>query len=331
MFYNMKVLVTGANGLLGHHVVFELLKRNFSVRIIVRNLKNISFDLNTVEIFDGDFTIYENMKIAAQNCDAIIHIAAVTATDLLHYDDYKKINVDVTAMLIKVAKELNINRIVYVSSSNTIGFGSEQALSDERFDIQYPFTNSFYARSKVESEKLIIEASKTGDKHFIIINPTFMIGAFDTKPTSGKLMLMGYKKWILFLPKGGKNFVGTNAVACAICNALTQGKNGERYLASGVNLSFNEFYKLQKAICNYKQITILLPNLLLVLIGKVGDLFRLFGIKTDICSMNIHQLIIQEYYSNQKGIKELNMPQTNLKISVKEAIDWFYPQLPKSD
>jgi len=328
----MKVLVTGANGLLGHHVVFELLKRNFSVRIIVRNLKNIYFDLNLVEVFDGDFSIYENLKIAAQNCDAIIHIAAITATNLLQYDEYKRINVDATAMLIKVANELNINRIIYISSSNTIGYGSENALGDERFDIHYPFTNSFYARSKVESEKLIIKASKTGDKHFIIINPTFMIGTFDTKPTSGKLMLMGYKKRILFLPKGGKSFVSTNAVASSICNALTQGKNGERYLASGLNLSFKEFYKIQKTVCNYKQMNILLPNFLLVFIGKVGDLFRKTGIKTDICSMNISQLLIQEYYSNQKATKELNLPQTDLKIAIKEAIEWFNrPQTPKGD
>jgi len=326
----MKVLVTGANGLLGHHVVFELLKRNYSVRIIVRNLKNIYFDLNLVEVFDGDFSIYENLKIAAQNCDAIIHIAAVTATNLLQYDEYKSINVDATATLINVAKELNINRIVYISSSNTIGYGSKEALGDERFDIQFPFTNSFYARSKVESERLIIEASKNDNNHFIIINPTFMIGAYDTKPTSGKLMLMGYKKWILFLPKGGKNFVGAKTVATVICNALTQGKNGERYLASGVNLSFSEFYKCQKAVCNYKQMNIVLPNFLLIFIGKVGDLFRKTGIKTDICSMNIRQLLIQEYYSNQKAGKELNLPEIDLKIAIKEAIEWFNrPQIPR--
>jgi dihydroflavonol-4-reductase len=322
----MKVLVTGANGLLGHHVVFELLKRNISVRIIVRNRKNIHFDFNSVEVFDGNFADYTSLKLATQSCDGIIHIAAVTDTNLIHYEDYEKINVTGTVLVLKVAKELNIKRIVYVSSSNTIGFGREQALADECFDIQFPFTESFYARSKVESEQLFIEASKNADNHYIIINPTFMIGAFDTKPSSGKLILLAYKKRLMFSPKGGKNFVAVRAVAEAICNALTFGKNGERYLAAGVNISFKEFYKHQKQICNYKQINIGLPNALLVGVGKVGDLFRNVGIKTDICSMNLRQLLIQEYYVNKKARSELNLPETDLEIAIKDAIEWFKEQ-----
>ena len=319
----MKILVTGANGLLGHRVVMELLKRNISVKIIVRSTRNIYFDLSLVEIFEGNFSNYKQLKAAAEGCDAIIHIAAVTATDLIHYEDYRKINVEGVAQILKVADEIDIKNLVYVSSSNTIGFGTEQQLADERFDIQNPFSKSFYAQSKVESEKLVVETSGKENRHFVIINPTFMIGAYDPKPSSGKLMLMGYKRWLMFTPKGGKNFVPVQDVAVAVCNALTQGKNGERYLASGVNLSFKEFYNLQKKIVGYKQYTIEIPDSLLFLIGKMGDLLRKMGIKTEICSMNLNQLKIREYYSNKKAKTDLNLPETDLKIAIKEAIDWF--------
>ncbi len=80
----MKILVTGANGLLGHHVVMELLERHEQVSIIVRSTANIYFDLEQVEVFAGDFTDYETLKKAAEGCDAVIHAAAVTATNLLH-------------------------------------------------------------------------------------------------------------------------------------------------------------------------------------------------------------------------------------------------------
>jgi len=83
----MNVLVTGANGLLGHHVVMELLKQH-KVHIIVRSIKDIYFDLNFITVFEGNFTDYACLIKAARGCDAIIHIAAVTATDLLHYEDY---------------------------------------------------------------------------------------------------------------------------------------------------------------------------------------------------------------------------------------------------
>jgi len=319
----MKVFVTGANGLLGHQVVIELLNRKHDVKAIVRNVTGIHYDLSAVDFCKGNFANYENLKSAAEGCDVIIHIAAVTATDLLHYEDYSKVNVDGTALIIKVANELNINTIVYVSSANTIGFGNEHELADERFSIKYPFSKSFYAQSKVESERLFVEASKYGNKHYVMINPTFMIGAYDPKPSSGKLMLRGYKKRILFTPKGGKNFVPAKDVAVAVCNAIMQGRNGEKYLASGLNLTFREFYSLEKQIGNYRQFIVGIPGFLLILIGKVGDLFRKSGIRTELCSMNLRQLMIREYYTNKKAKTELNLPETDLKIAIREALDWF--------
>lgn len=319
----MKILVTGANGLLGHHVVMQLQKANHDIRIILRGNPEIYFDITNIESVGGNFSDYESLKMAADGCDAIIHIAAVTSTNLLHYHDYSKINIEGSATLIRVADELKINRIIFVSTANTIGYGSKEQLADETVAIEYPFTRSYYARSKVEAEKLFVEASKKSDRHVVIINPTFMIGGFDTKPSSGKLILMGYKKRIMFVPKGGKNFVAVTDVATVICNALTAGKNGERYLASGVNISFKEFYEIQSRVGEYTQKIIVLPDILLKIAGKFGDVVRFFEVKTELCSMNLNQLIIQEYYDNQKSINELGLTSKSLEQAIREALDWF--------
>jgi nucleoside-diphosphate-sugar epimerase len=319
----MKVLVTGANGLLGHHVVMELLKRSHNVSIIVRDTQNIFFDKSAVEIQIGNFLFPEILRNAAAGCDAIIHIAAVTSTHLLHYDDYQKINVEGTATVLKVMDELKINTLVYVSTANTIGFGEEKKPATEESPIQFPFSKSFYAHSKLEAEKLVLKASEKPNRHIVIINPTFLIGAYDTKPTSGKLMLMGYKKSLFFIPTGGKNFVPVNDVAQVVCNALIEGKNGEKYLASGVNLSFFEFYKIQSRVGDYKQNIIVIPDFFLEVAGLAGDMLRKFGIQTEICSMNLQQLLIQEYYSNEKAKNELNLKETNLETAINEALNWF--------
>jgi len=322
----MNVLVTGANGLLGHHVVKELLKNQHTVHSIVRSRQHLYFDVNRVTVFEGNFNDYQSLYKAAQGCDAIIHLAAVTQTDLLHSEEYDTVNVDGVAQVLKVAKDLNIKRIVYISSANTIGFGTEQHPADECSTIEYPFTNSFYAQSKVKAEQLIVEASAGANQHCIIINPTFMLGDYDSKPGSGKLLIMGYKRRILFIPKGGKNFVSVQNVAIAVCNALLLGRNGERYLASGVNLSFREYYTLQKQVGGYKQLLIELPDVVLKVMGKVGDAVRRLGIRTDLCTMNVRQLMIREYYNNSKASDELILPKTDLKVTVKEAIDWFKKQ-----
>jgi len=322
----MNVLVTGANGLLGHHVVQQLLKDQHTVQMIVRSKQNIFFDVSRVTVFKGNFTDYQSLYQAAQGCEAIIHIAAITQTNLLHPEEYNTINVDGTAQVLKVANDLNIRRIVYISSSNSVGYGTEQLPADERFNIQTPFTESFYAQSKVKAEQLLLESSAQGDQHCIIINPAFMLGKYDTKPGSGKLLIMGYKRRILFIPKGGKNFVSVRSVAIAVCNALTMGQNGERYLASGVNLSFREYYTLQKLVGGYRQTLIELPDAVLNLLGKSGDVLRRWGIRTDLCTMNLRQLIIREYYNNEKATTALKLPQTDIKVDIKEAIDWFKEQ-----
>ncbi len=319
----MKILVTGANGLLGHHVVMQLQRMNHEIRIILRGSRDLYFDKTGIEIFNGSFTDYNSLKIAAEGCDAIIHIAAVTATNLLRYEDYYSVNTSGTANVIKVADEMNIKRLVFVSSANTIGYGSAEKLADETCEMEYPFTKSFYARSKVEAEKLFVEASKKSNRHVIIINPTFMIGSHDTKPSSGKLMLIGYKKRIMFAPCGGKNFVAVTDVATSVCNALTHGKNGERYLASGVNFSFSEFYEIQSRVGEYNQKIFTIPSALLEIIGKVGDLIRFFGIKSEIYTMNVNQLLVREYYSNKKAVEDLKISQKPIEIAVKEALDWF--------
>ncbi|MHB9054945.1 MAG: NAD-dependent epimerase/dehydratase family protein [Paludibacteraceae bacterium] len=319
----MKILVTGANGLLGHHIVLELLKRNESVHIIVRHISNIYFNLSKVKVFKGDFTDFDILNDAAAGCDAIIHVAAVTTTNLLHYSDYERVNVLGSLNVIKVAKMQSINRIVFISSSNTIGYGSENSLSYENSPIQFPFTGSFYAQSKLAAEKLFIEYSKKTDKHIIIINSCFLIGGYDTKNSSGRLIKAGYKKPLLFIPKGGKNFVSADKVAEAACNALTLGNNGEKYLICGENLSFNGFFKQLKMTGNYKQKIIELPDWILIFVGMTGDLFKKSGIKTEVNITNIRQLLVREYYSGKKSDDNLKLSDYNLKSAINQVIKWL--------
>jgi len=319
----MKILVTGANGLLGHHVVMQLQKANHEVNIIVRDSRAIYFDTTNIKVVTGNFADKEILRLAAENCEAIIHIAAVTATNLLSYNDYSPINVEACRTIINIANELKINNIVFISTSNTVGYGTASRPADENEAIRFPFTKSFYAQSKSEAEKLFVDASKAPGRHVIIINPAFMIGSHDTKPSSGKLMIMGYKKKMLVIPKGGKNFVAASDVATAICNALTMGNNGERYLATGINLTFKEFCMLQSKTGNYHQQVIVLPDWLLKFIGMMGDLLRLAGIKTEVCSRNIEQLLIAESYQSTKAERELKMPHTPLEEAMHEALSWF--------
>jgi hypothetical protein len=59
------------------------------------------------------------------------------------------------------------------------------------------------------------------------------------------------------------------------------------------------------------------------LAGWLGDLLRKAGIKTDICSMNIRQLLILEYYSNSKAVAVFGAPTKSIEKAISEALSWF--------
>lgn len=319
----MKILVTGANGLLGHQVINELIRRNEQVHCIVRSVYNIYFDKQKVELSEGDFTDRKALKKSIQGCDAVIHIAAVTSTKLLSSADYYRVNTEATKNLTAVCKECGVKNLVYVSTVNTIGYGSKHVPANEKEPFRTPFTESWYATSKKEAEGIIEAFSSEEGNRAIILHPAFMLGAYDTKPGSGRIILMAYKKPVMLVPGGGKNFVSARAVAIACCNALELGKNGEHYIAGNENLTFRSFYKELARVGGYRQKMYELPNWMIKLTGFAGDLIRRIGIAVDISTINLNQLIIKEFYDSRKAIVELRMPVIALEEAIQEALEWF--------
>ena len=88
-------------------------------------------------------------------------------------------------------------------------------------------------------------------------------------------------------------------------------------------MSFLEYYNLQSKIAGYKQFIVIIPDIFLKIAGMAGDIIRKFGLKTEICSMNINQLMIREYYSNAKAQKQLGLNPSDLESAITEALNWF--------
>lgn len=304
----MKIAVTGANGFLGRYIVDELIKRNEDVRVIVRSDADLPFDTRKVQVMKGDFTRHEDALKFLTGCDALIHAAAVTAVDLIDSREYFRVNTEATRRLVELCDELQIDRLVYVSTVNTIGHGNKQLPAAENAPMKEPFSSSWYAQSKKKAETFVEAYSTKAHKHVIILHPAFLIGDRNRKSGSGKLIGMGYRKRNLYIPRGGKNFVDVRSVAYAACNALTRGSNGDHYILGGENLSFKSFFKKLRQVGNYRQNIYLLPDWLILLAGKAGDFLRFIHIPTELCSRNLKQLLVREYYQSDKAKNELAFP-----------------------
>ena len=314
----MKVLLLGANGLLGHNVMNKLIEDGHRVRVLVRRRP---FDVEGIEVIYGNFLDNGMLREAAQGCEAIINCTGTTDMSLLHYNDYLPVNAEGAERIVHVMKETGIRILAHVSTANTIGYGNPRKYANETEPIQAPFSKSYYAMSKVKSENYLLQVAANDSKlHIIIVNPGFMVGAYDSKPSSGQLLLAGYRKPLMIAPSGGKSFLHVKDAATAIVNALTMGRNGERYLLTGTEMPIQLFYRLQSEVCGYNQKLWILPNWVLSVAGVLGDLIRLMGIRTQLSTRNVRQLMVREYYDNQKATEELAMPHTELREAI---LDFF--------
>ncbi|HDZ41646.1 MAG TPA: NAD-dependent epimerase/dehydratase family protein [Bacteroidetes bacterium] len=320
----MKVLVTGANGLLGSNIIRQLERRGVQSRALVRpDAQLLSLKGCKPEYFFGNITSHEDMDKACRNCDYIIHTAAITEQTLPKLKDYLKVNVEGTQNIINAAIKNNARRLIYVSSTNSIGYGDKENPGTEEMPAMKPYTESYYGSSKHMAEEEVLRAVKQNGLNALILNPSFMIGPYDSKPSSGRLLLIGYRDKIVFLTSGGRNFVPVEDVAIAACNALTRGRRGEKYLLTNSNLSYKEFYDLVDEITGFKRVKIILPSHLVKGVGILGSLAARSGRHVLLNYNNAKILTVRNFYSADKAIKELDFPQSDIRIAIGRALQWF--------
>lgn len=314
------IFITGITGLLGTNLANELLDLGYHVTAIARDLdKYFGKQSENLQLIQKD--LFDDYDSYLKDIDIVVHIAAVTATNLLKYEEYERINYLATTRLYEKAESHGVTKFIFISTANTIGFGSFENPGIEVNEIRKPFSNHYYAQSKLQAEKYLL--NQVGKVEVIILNPTFMIGAYDSKPSSGKLLLMGLDKRIVFYPPGGKSFVPVKDVVTAIINSFTKGESHEKYLIAGYNLSYKTFFKKLKNITKQSQILIPIPGVVLWFLGIVGDLLRILHIKTNLSSDNIKALCINNYYSNQKSKEALKITYSSLDSAIEESVDYF--------
>lgn len=312
---------------MGHNVLLSLLGDGYETVAAVRYrsalcLPQPMLDDPRLRVVECSYDV-DRLREVAKGCDAIINCAGTTDMSLLHYEDYVPINVTLCEQVLQLMDELAIPTLVHISTANTIGYGSRQQPANEEAEMKPPFTASYYAQSKREAEQLLgWAASQHPERHIVCLNPGFMVGAYDTKSSSGKLLLAASKRPLMIVPKGGKSFVAVRDVAEAAVRALTQGRHGQRYLVAGTSLTLREFYTMQAEVCSYRQHIWSIPSWLVRLSGRIGDLLRFCGIPTQLSTRNVRQLLVQEYYDCSAAMRDLHYSPSSLEKAIRDFFRW---------
>ena len=156
-----KILVTGADGFIGSHLVEEMVKQGYSVKAFVYYnsfntwgwLDTLSLDImKHVEIFQGDIRDPHGVKEALKGCDAVFHLAALIAIPFSYHspDAYVDTNIKGTLNVLQAARELGIERVLVTSTSEV--YGTAQYVP---IDELHPYQGqSPYSATKIGADRL---------------------------------------------------------------------------------------------------------------------------------------------------------------------------------
>lgn len=314
------VFVTGANGLLGTNLVLELLRRNYAVKALVRDKKKfIDYTHPNLQLVTGDIRDKNSLEKGMQDCTLVVHTAADTSQKHLKLQDYDPVNLQGTKNILETGRAMNVQKLVYIGTANTFGYGTFDEPGNEDNPSAAPFTGCLYAQSKMRVQEMVDAAARNGI-NVVTISPSFMIGPYDYKPGSGRILRMALNRKIVFYPPGGKNFVHAADVARGVVNALEEGQPGEKYLMVNENLTFLEFFKIVARLTGKKPLMIPLIRPVLMVLGHAGNILRSMGIPTSLSLNNMKILCIKNFYTNRKALSRFSMTFLTTEEAVRDAL-----------
>ncbi|NLU40051.1 MAG: NAD-dependent epimerase/dehydratase family protein [Bacteroidales bacterium] len=283
-----KVLVTGATGMLGSRLVFDLFSLGVKVRAIYRSQARIDIFRRYIKLYGGDpervvewvewceadLLNFHEMKDALEGVEMVYHCAAMVSFYLPDRSEMLRINVNGTGNLVNACLETGVKRICHVSSIAALGKAEGDGPIDETATWIPEEKHSGYSIAKFHSEMEIWRGVEEGLKA-IIVNPSVIIGPGDWK--NGSSAFYGQlARGLRFYSSGATGFVDVRDVSAAML-LLTHDENflqacGNRFLLNAANLSYREFFTKIALSINAKVPTLPVTNVMLSLAWRLAFL-----------------------------------------------------------
>jgi dihydroflavonol-4-reductase len=235
----MKAVVTGASGLVGSNLALELIAQGHSVRATRRGSSRIDHLAgHPVEWVSADLSEPDALREAFRGADAVFHCAGLVSIRNHVTPVIAATNVEGTRNVVQAARAEGLRRLVHCSTVNAVGLSEDGRPCTEtaRWNFDEHGLAHGYSITKREAEAVV--RREAGDLDWVIVNPCFMFGPYDTKPTSGKVIVDVVCGRIAANVPGFNNFVDVRDVARGMILAFEKGRSGERYILGGENLSY---------------------------------------------------------------------------------------------
>ena len=170
------ILVTGGNGFLGSHLVSELKKQGYHVRILARS-KGSKKTNDEAEIIWGDIRDRTIVEKAVKNVDRVIHTVSNFRHGGSDKDEAHAINVEGTRNVLNACRDNTVKQLIHCSTIGVHGSVREIPATEET---EYN-PGDLYQKTKLDAELEVQEFSRTSDVQVTIIRPISLIGPGDRR------------------------------------------------------------------------------------------------------------------------------------------------------
>jgi dihydroflavonol-4-reductase len=316
----MKVLVTGGNGFIGSVVVKTLTAEGHTVRCLLRPTSQTDRIAGaSYERAVGDVRDQASITAALDGCDAIIHMASLSAWDQIDSPLMDEVVVGGTRNVLAAARAKPGTRVVFVSSILAVNGSREPRPFDENSEWTLPDHRLSYSRAKRKAERMCREAVTAGVP-VVIVNPGEVYGPNDTALITACNLIDFAKSKPVLVCNGGTSVVYVDDVALAIVRALERGRSGERYILGGDNLSVKQLAQLCLDLLGQRKMIVKVPN-------RVIEALTLVATRLHIpLPYNPHVIPYATKYwfvSSEKAQRELGVRFRSARETLAPTLDWL--------
>ena len=304
------VFITGGTGLLGSHLLLELLLRGSAVRALCREdsdldrIRRLHLSLHPeagalwdrIQWVQGELTDLPAMERALDGVTEVWHCAAMVSFDPRDREALLRINAEGTQTLVNACLAGQVQRFCHVSSIATVDGNGGMLDESDSWD---PARSGVYATSKYLAEMEAWRAAQEG-LHVLIVNPGVILGPGFWETGSGKFFTR-VAGGLRHYPPGGTGFIGAGDTARIMLRLMDGGYTGERFILVSENLSYRELLEKIASRLRVEAPRKALKIWQLELLRRLDALrSALFGAERLLTKSIVHSLRSRSYYSNGK-------------------------------
>jgi dihydroflavonol-4-reductase len=318
----VRVLVTGATGLVGGAVVRELLARGHAVRALARAESDLTHLGAEVEVRRGDVLDRPSVEQALAGCEAVMHVAGISAFARVDRARLFAVNAGGVEVVLGAALTAGVSRAVLTSSAGALGGSRVPRVADEETTSSAETLGIDYFVSKLRGEEVGLDLAARG-LPLSVVRPAYVLGPGDLYGSSASTVLALASGRIPAYVQGGASFCDVRDVARGHVEALLRGRPGETYLLGGQNLTIDE---MVGRVCRLAGVRppLRLPYAAALLATRALSLAARLGGSPPVISEDLLRASrLYTFVTSARAQRELGYTVRPFEESVRDTLRWY--------